>query len=185
MKEVIVYGGAFNPPTVAHQAIAQAAADYAVERDMELWLLPSGERYDKKIGVSVEKRLSYAHALLASLSTTATTQVCDVELKNTEMSQTFLTYERLAEDNPQATFTWIFGSDSVNTMHEWERGDWLRENLPLLVVERPGYELQDHGNNIQILEVDQLTTSSTEVRTRHEQGLSVAELVPPSVLPLL
>lgn len=184
-KEVIIYGGAFNPPTVAHQAIAQAAADKAAHSCAELWLLPSGERNDKSINVPLERRLAYCHALLASLSTTATTQVCDIEIKADETTQTYDTIQKLEKEYPDKRFTWLFGSDSVNTMHEWEGGDWMLRNLSLLVVQRPDYELRVARENIDILDVVQLKTSSTEVRKRQERGLSVSELVPPAVLSLM
>jgi|GEM_PF-3241881 len=40
-KNTIIYGGAFNPPTRAHQAILQACIDYAEQLsvDAEVWLM--------------------------------------------------------------------------------------------------------------------------------------------------
>ena len=34
-KETIIYGGAFNPPTLAHKAILDASADYAQTRQAD------------------------------------------------------------------------------------------------------------------------------------------------------
>lgn len=58
-KNTIIYGGAFNPPTRAHQAILQACIDYAEQLsvDAEVWLMPSGDRVDKKIEASYADRL--------------------------------------------------------------------------------------------------------------------------------
>jgi nicotinic acid mononucleotide adenylyltransferase len=36
MKQAIIYGGAFNPPTLAHHAILQACFDFAQKNHADL-----------------------------------------------------------------------------------------------------------------------------------------------------
>ena len=186
MKDILIYGGAFNPPTIAHQTVAQAAADYAEKHEMELWILPSGKRADKQIDVDVDTRLSLVRALLASLTTSTTVRICDIELKNDTLTQTIDTHRKLEKMYPQSRFMWLFGSDSVNTMHQWNEGDWLLSNLGMLIVQRPGFEIDiPLGDNAHFLDVEQIDISSTEVRERRFAGLPIEHLVPPLVLPFV
>ena len=65
-RQTILYGGAFNPPTVAHATIVKGLAEIARHQDADLWLMPSGERHDKMIMAELAIRAAYVHALLAS-----------------------------------------------------------------------------------------------------------------------
>lgn len=47
--ETIIYGGAFNPPTLSHVAILQAVLEFAEPTQSEVWVMPSGTRLDKAI----------------------------------------------------------------------------------------------------------------------------------------
>ncbi len=62
-KETVLFGGAFNPPTRAHEAILQACVEYAEPRAADVWVVPSASRADKTIETSRELRLEYCQAL--------------------------------------------------------------------------------------------------------------------------
>lgn len=66
-RETVIYRGAFNPPTRAHQAIVQACVDYAEPRNADVWLLPSASRADKQIEVGRERRIELCEALLSDV----------------------------------------------------------------------------------------------------------------------
>jgi len=184
MKDkVIIYGGAFNPPTVAHEAIARVAAGYAYDNDADFWVLLSGERTDKSICAPIEKRVQYGAALLASINTTVDTRVCTYELER-PLTQTAHTVEHLVKEHPETEFTWLFGSDSIQTMPKWSGGEWLIKNLQMLVVQRVGYEVE-LAENMTELEAETPIVSSTQVRQRLQRGESVTGLVPEKVISLL
>jgi len=185
-KETYIYGGAFNPPTIAHLVISQAIADRAESTGSELWIMPSGQRHDKTITTSVEKRLSYAHGLLASLTTRAAIQVCDAELYGDGLSETVDTREKLVNTYPDRNFVWVSGSDSMNTMHKWRGGPKLLRELSFLIVSRPGFALNTSSEvSAEFLFANQPEISSTEVRNRIVAGLPVEAMVPKGVLPLI
>ena len=182
MEQVVIYGGAFNPPTKAHQAIVQAGAEYASEMNGSFWLLFSGVRRDKGIGVDRDTRISYGEALLASVDAECELLVQTHELDR-GFSQTIDTVRQLEEAYPDTQFTWIFGSDSIQTMPKWHGGNWLLRNLQMLVVQRAGYELELQ-DNMTALEADAITCSSTGVRERLAEGQRIDDLVPKQVLQL-
>jgi nicotinate-nucleotide adenylyltransferase len=181
-KETIIYGGAFNPPTRAHQSILQACINRAMYADADVWLLPSGERADKHIGVSREQRIELIGALCADVALRGVhVDIETQELDQAEQTETFETVMKLQERFPDRSFTWVFGSDSVNTMAQWHNGQWLLDNLPMLVVERPGTPLQQLGRYATKLPVDMMQESSTQVRERLAANLPVDDLVGTSV----
>jgi nicotinate-nucleotide adenylyltransferase len=184
-KNTIIYGGAFNPPTLAHQAILQACIDYAEKPsvDADVWLMPSGDRTDKRIENSYANRLEMLRALTHDVvRRNVRVDIETMEIDQQERTETYETVLALQDKYPDRNMIWVFGSDSVNTMPEWDRGDWLVENLEMLVVERPGYPLKVMGRKAVELQVESIRTSSTEVRDRIDADESIEHLVPPSVL---
>src|SRR5690349_13293782 len=126
LKQTILYGGAFNPPTNAHAAIVRELAELARHENADLWVMPSGERRDKTILADVAIRTAYVHALLASGETYGVdTKIEQYELTNPETTETFQTNRHLEQRYPDRRFTWVFGSDSVNSMSQWRGGEWL------------------------------------------------------------
>lgn len=185
-KDTIIYGGAFNPPTRAHQAILQACVDYAEQRDTDVWLLPSGNRLDKTISATRESRLRMLRALIDDVvGRTVEIHVETSELDRAEQTETFDTVLHLNRTYPDRQFIWVFGSDSVETMPDWYMGEWMVDNLSMLVVERPGAPIARLGKNAMLLAVDTIKVSSTEVRARIAEHKSIEQLVSPSVLKYL
>lgn len=185
-QEVIVYGGAFNPPTLAHLAILQACVDYARPREAEVWLLPSGDRYDKTIPVPRERRLAYIAAMIDDTETNCVTVRFETsELDRRDTVETFDTVVEMAQRFPEYEMTWVFGADSTETMAQWKEGGWLLEHLPKLIVERPGSQVNPLARRATLLSVRTPEVSSTEVRRRLEAGEPVQGLVGPSVAALI
>lgn len=182
MKSAIIYGGAFNPPTNAHQKILQACFDYARDHKAEVWVMPSGDRTDKTIAVSLTHRFDMINALVSSVNTyDVHVRVEDIEITSTEQTETYQTYCRLAERYRDVTQIWVFGSDSVQTMKTWGDGEWLYENLNMLVVERPGYALPNLPPCARVLPFDASDISSTMVRDHIAQQKDITHLVPAHV----
>lgn len=186
MKKAIIYGGAFNPPTVAHQAILQACLVYAKEVDAEIWLLPSGNRSDKEIATDNNFRLDIIAALINSTESLGINiQLKTEELFNSKLTQTIETYTLFANNFPMYKQVWVFGSDSIQTMPYWESGVWMYNNLEMLVIDRPGYKLEEFPPKAEVIAVDTPNISSTMVRARLAAGNSIKDLVPETVLQIL
>ena len=184
--ETIIYGGAFNPPTRAHQAILQACVDYAEPRQAEVWLLPSASRKDKTINEPFERRLEMCDALVQDvMRRTVNIDINIMELGKPQPTETYNTVCELNESFADRNFTWVFGEDSVATMSEWNHGPWLIEQLSMLVIERPGYHIGNLGPRAVKLAVDTGDVSSTELRQRLADGADFEHLVSPSVGALL
>lgn len=185
--ETIIYGGAFNPPTLAHLAILQACVGYAESRgNSDVWVVPSGTRRDKTIDVSRQTRLQYVQAMIADTDRRMVDISVDTsELDNDAPTETIDTVRALYDQHPDRDFRFVFGADSTQTMPSWRGGKELLERLPMLVVERPGCEVNAMARHAVKLEIALQGVSSTEVRRRRLNGDPFADLVSPAVHALL
>jgi len=185
-RETIIYGGAFNPPTLAHEMILQACVDHARETGAEVWVMPSGNRADKTIPVERSTRLGYIAAMLDDLNTDGVpVQVITNELDRTVAVETFDTVVELQDHNPDRELVWVFGADSTETMGEWKNGDWLLENIRMLVIEREGSTINPLAKRALAMTVITPPISSTNVRERLIIGEPIDEYVGSSVAALL
>lgn len=185
-KETIVYGGAFNPPTLAHQAILSACISYAEKNHADVWLLPSGDRADKTIAVPREVRMAYVEAMVEDAEvSTVEARVVSSELDRETLIETYDTVQELQQMHPSRSFTFVFGADSTETMASWKGGEELLETLPMLVVSRPGSRINPMARLAVQLNVETPDTSSTEVRARLAEGADIRHLVGSSVARLL
>lgn len=173
----IVYGGAFNPPTLAHEAIIAASLEFARTVDADVWLLPSGDRSDKRIYVERERRLGYLAAMLVDLDAKDSVSIIESELDRNVDVETYDTVMELQEQYPERAFRWVFGADSTHTMGAWKQGAWLLKNLDMLLVERLGSFISSDARNVETLSIPAMDISSTEVRRRMETGEPLDEFV--------
>lgn len=186
LKETIIYGGAFNPPTKAHHAILQACIDRAEQLGTDVWVMPCGNRVHKTIDVPRDTRIQYVEALVNDV----VWRSVDVHIETTELdsgieTETFDTAQMMNEKYPDRKFVWVFGTDSIATIEQWKEGEWLKDHLPMLVVERPDSVDVELGKNAEWLLIEPSTISSSEVRARMATDESIDHLVTPSVLACL
>ena len=185
-QETIIYGGAFNPPTLAHKAILEACVDYAQIKQADVWVMPSGDRQDKTIATSRGMRLAYIEAMIESVDNqNLTPKVVTSELDRTVMVETYDTVRELEQEYPDRRFTFVFGADSTETMASWHGGEELLDNLSMLVVEREGSIVNPMARHAVRMQVNVPNVSSTQVRERLAAGVSVADLVAAPVALLL
>ena len=183
--ETIIYGGAFNPPTLAHIAILQACVDYARPRGADVWVMPSGDRTDKSINESRERRLEMIEAMIADVDSEGVqTGILETELDRSVAVETFDTVLELSDGHTDREFTWVFGTDSTETMVDWHEGEWLLENISMLVTERPGYCVNPMARHAVALTIPLLNVSSTMARERLAAHESIEDISGPRIAAL-
>jgi len=185
-QETIIYGGAFNPPTLAHIAILEACVGYAAHQQADLWVMPSGDRYDKTIPTSRALRLAFIEAMIESVDNTKLSpDIITTELDRPVMVETYDTLKELESTYPDRRFTFVFGADSTETMASWKGGNELLEDLSMLVVERTGSTVNPIARHAVRMQVQTPNVSSTQVRELVAAGAPVDHLVAAPVAMLL
>lgn len=134
---VAILGGAFDPPTLGHVALAKAVLDHSGFID-EVWLTPCYAHMYGKQMVSPDHRLA-----MCRLASQADRRVraFDFEIRHQLRGETYAFVKRLLSDEPLASrcdFAFIIGQDNANTFDRWVNAAELERMIRFVVVPRPG-----------------------------------------------
>ena len=184
-------GGAFNPPHIGHLLLAQEAS-WQLGLDSVL-LMVTGRAPHKRIEPEPgpEVRLELARA--------AAREEPGVEASGMEVaaegpSYSYLTLERLREEDPDRELFFLLGADMAAGLASWERPERVLELARLAVVPRPGVEpeavhsaLEEVGtaDRVEMIEMPLCGASSTTIRERVAAGRPLRHLVPDGVAELI
>jgi nicotinate-nucleotide adenylyltransferase len=135
---VAIFGGAFNPPTLAHIEVAQLVLNFSKTID-EVWFLPCNQHMYGKQMCSAEHRLNMCKEAAKSDNRI---KVCNLEISCKLKGETYHTVKYLL-DNPQFSsqynFHWIIGMDNALTFDKWFNYEHLERLIPFIVVPRGNY----------------------------------------------
>ncbi len=175
-----MFGGSFSPPTLAHVEIIRRCL--ALPDVDEVWLVPSGNRTDKQISVSPGDQLAMLKLVMQDeYNNDKRLKLVDIELRRGIATETYDTYQEFLAQHPNTDFWFVFGSDSYATIRTWLNGDWLAQNLPVLLVERNGHALPPaaaHIRHLAPLPGRIAPISSTLVRAKLKAHEDIRQLVP-------
>lgn len=160
---LIVFGGAFNPPTVLHLHIVKKLLS-TIEGSQVL-ILPVGDDYKKPLLIPFHYRIDMLNLLIKGLKNVS---VSSLE-GNAKFRGTLASLKELSKTNKDISFA--IGADNLRSMSTWIRYDELLENYPFIVMTRKNsfseieaekmFENQKH--HFTFIQFDE-SGSSTEVR---------------------
>jgi len=128
MTMQIVYGGSFNPPTLAHRRVVDFL-DRALEPE-KFSIVPVGNVYGKKDLAPDQHRLEM---LKVAFRDKRHVIISDVELFDREYKGTFETLKRL-EDEPPIAF--VIGADHLLGLHRWKHIHKMLHQYRFIVLNR-------------------------------------------------
>ncbi len=178
-----VYGGAFDPPHIAHHALAQAAIrQLALD---ELRILPTGQAWHKTRQPSpAQHRLAMAKMAFADL---AKVQVDARETLRPGATYTIDTLTELQAENPSAELFLLMGADQFQAFSSWHRWQDIAKIATICIAARAtsaSVQCQNSVQNtvqtackIEIIDMPAMSTSATDLRARARQGLRYDHLV--------
>lgn len=172
-------GGSFDPVHFGHLIAAQDALEqHQLDR---LIFVPAAQAplKDEPVRVSAEDRLAL---LQASLADDPRFEVSDLEVRRGGTSYTIDSARHFRAQFPDDQLYWIIGGDQLPRMHLWKEIAELAKLVEFIFLERPGHpekatpnvpHLRLHRCDGHLVEI-----SSTELRARVRQGLSLDYFVP-------
>ncbi len=126
-------GGAFDPPHLAHVALARAAVEQ-LELD-ELRVVPTGQAWHKARPLSaVEHRLAMAQLAFGDLPGAV---VDSRELRRQGASYTIDTLHELAAEHPGSSLFVLMGADQYGAFKSWHRWQDILQAATVCVADRP------------------------------------------------
>jgi len=180
-----VFGGAFDPPHLAHVALARAAIDQL--RLDELRVFPTGQAWHKARALSPgEHRLAMAREAFAGLPKAV---VDDRELRREGPTYTIDTLRQLRAERPDAELLLVIGADQAEALHGWRESEAIMQLATLAVAARarpdpdaPPFDASTlPGGRYVAVELPTMPVSATQIRSRVQAGQDIAELVPAGV----
>lgn len=156
IKNVAVFGGAFDPvhrdhATVANICLKKGLCD-------EVWFIPSPDRWDKQLNASAEDRFA-----MLKMSIEASAQelqipkdrffISDWEIQMGDYRGSYVSMSMLREANPNCNIRLLIGADSYAGIPHWRdpmnfygtnyNGHLLLKDFELIVFSRNGSEDPD------------------------------------------
>lgn len=182
--KIAILGGAFNPPHLGHQLIASQILDFT-DAD-QIWLTPCYQHTFNKNLASVKHRVAMTKTLVNQK-----VKLCLEEIDHKLSGETIELMRLLVQKHPRHEFCFIIGSDNLKHFKKWGQWQKLLLNFPFLVFPRPKfkndfrqYGLANRQYKLKLISHSLLVTSdisSTNIRKRVKQGLSITHLVPQKV----
>ncbi len=124
IRNVAIYGGAFDPPHLGHLKLIHHLGK--MEDIDEVWLMPCGDRDDKKLLLPMEKRF---HLMRTIFQKHPQIKVAEDEIQMSKARQKPIhTYDLLNELRKkyiQTKFYFVIGADILHTLHLWGSADKL------------------------------------------------------------
>lgn len=179
-QRIGLFGGSFNPPHLAHLALARVALQQ-LQLDVLRWL-PAGQPWQKDAAqlASAEQRLTMVRLLVGDAPGMV---VDDRELRRPGASYTIDTVRELQSECPGARLMLILGQDQYQKLDTWRDAAQLRTLVTFAVAARDGQTPQAPpswaglAHDIIVLPLPRYDLSATLIRQQIAAGLSVSPLV--------
>jgi nicotinate-nucleotide adenylyltransferase len=178
LKRIGVFGGTFDPPHVAHLALARAALD-ALRLDELRWI-PAGQPWQKsRVITPAAHREAMARLAIAGEPRFVLDRI-EIEREG----PTF-TLDTVQAMRGRGELFLIIGADQYATLHTWRGWRELLGLVTLAVANRPGPMPPVHPDVLRfshrVVPLPMLDISATDIRARVASGASIDGLVPPAV----
>jgi nicotinate-nucleotide adenylyltransferase len=138
---IVVFGGAFNPPTTAHKEI-YGFINQHIHVDQFIYL-PVSKKYSKNHLVDDEHRINMLEILIKDLDKAIVSQV---ETEEAHFKGTYQTLKTLKKQYPGKDIAFVLGADNLRHLDHWINAKNLLKDFQFIVVNR------NHTNVKQIIE---------------------------------
>ena len=179
-KKIGILGGTFNPIHVGHLILAQNAMEYC-GLDHVL-IMPSGVSYlkDPDTIAPVEHRVNMTELAIRDndrfvLST--------IEAARNGNSYTYETLGELTYENPDVSYHYIIGADTLFSMGNWKNPELIFDRCTVVCAKRNGYDdeaLRQQSAHLEklykasiiIMNIPEVEISSSRIREMMLQNMS-------------
>lgn len=188
-KQIIVFGGCFNPPLNSHFSLAeQMIAEYSeIEK---IIFVPVNSQYEKIDLIENEHRYQM---LKAVCDKNEKFEVSRIEIDSERQLYTVETLHKLQEEYTDYEVAFLTGSDNLKTLDTWKKVDELTRDFKMYILERDNDCMEEIIENNELLkkhrqalikakDTIKSNLSSTFVREKIKAGKSIRYLTPDEVI---
>ena len=171
---IIIFGGAFNPPTRAHYEIAEKL----IKRfnPDTFYFLPVGSKYKNKQMLEFDYRYDMVSIMAEKLGAKVSTMENEESYRGTYYA--LLDFKKI---DPDTYF--VMGADNLNYLDKWINAEELIKTNKFIVLSREGFDVfslvnekyHENKNNFHIVEINNYL-SSTLFRTSLDKSVLLDEV---------
>jgi len=183
-----IFGGTFNPVHMGHLIMAQDALEAF---DLSKILFVPCDLPPHKDASHLASAAHRAAMLERAIEDNPDFEICDIEIRRGGTNYSIDTIRHLRKLYPRHDLFFIIGSDSLMELHQWKDIDELLRLCRFVTFVRPGFAPQKASAKALKLEtglsrdliknvaaVHQIDISSSDIRHRAAEGMSIRYLVP-------
>lgn len=174
---VMLYFGSFNPIHRGHMALAEYVLHH-LSID-ELWFVLSPQN-PLKAASTLWRDSVRMERVASAIAHKPGMRLCDVELHLPRPNYTINTLNHLVSQYPDNSFSILIGADNAEIFGRWRAADEIAARFPIYVYPRTGSAVvrTPYPSMTILRDAPVIDISSTEIRNRMAQGLSVDDLIP-------
>ncbi len=174
-------GGSFDPFHNGHLHIAEQILGHtAIDK---LIFLPCGRHNFKRLSVRLDFETRF-QLIRKAIVNMPRMEAWDEDSETKGSGYTSDLMRRIYINHPDKRFCFIIGSDNVNALPQWHDFEWLRHNVELLVVPRPGYHIDEailDRVKATMVSIPLSDISSAMIRSRLDSEQPISGLVPAGI----
>ncbi len=181
-KRLGILGGTFDPIHCGHLILAEQLKG-ELKLQKVIFILSANPPHKENYPISSAKdRLKMVRLAIRDNSDFL---VSDIELKRKGKSYTIDTLAQLSNLYTDSRLFFLLGSDTIDELSTWKEPDKIFQKVKVVIALRPGFDRISRENKFvkksQVIRINGLNISSTQVREKVRQGRSIRYLVPPDV----
>lgn len=128
---IVIFGGAFNPPTLAHYEVAKHILNRADVT--ELIFVPVGDHYQKSDLIPATHRVTMLEMMTKTLPNSSVSQLevqADVALKTIE------TLNHFGKHHKNQPLAFVMGADNLTKLGAWFNHKTLIKTFKIMIINR-------------------------------------------------
>ena len=188
-KQIVVFGGCFNPPLNSHFLLAQQLIN-EYDKIEKIIFVPVNSKYQKVDLISNEHRYQM---LKLVCDQNEKFEVSRIEIDSPRQLYTIETLLSLQEKYRNYEVAFLLGSDNLKELSTWQRPEELIKKFSIYVNKRAEDDIEEiiasdnflkRNQNQLVLSKNEIKTnlSSSFVRRKIKEGKSIKYLAPEEVI---
>ncbi|MGL4991960.1 MAG: nicotinate (nicotinamide) nucleotide adenylyltransferase [Sarcina sp.] len=188
---IAIYGGSFNPPTMAHKNIVKDIL--SIDLIKEVIYLPVGDKYTKKNLINSKYRVDMLNILKSDLQSEGYCVNINTLEVDTEKRLYTLESLRILKKIYKNDLAFVMGTDNIKEFETWYDCQNLLEEFYFIIIERQNDDvnkiikennlLSNYQNRFIILkETSYKNVSSTYIRDNLYIDLNITKYISPKII---
>ena len=188
-KQILVFGGCFNPPLNSHFSLAEQLLNEYKQVE-KIIFMPVNSKYQKADLIANEHRYQMLKLVCDNNNKF---EVSRIEIEEEKPLYTIETLRKIQEQYPEYEIAFIMGSDNLKQLEKWRKADELVKEFKMYILERDKDDVEKiiqaskflKQNKTAFMKAKSNITSnlsSTFVREKLKEGKSIRYLTPDEVM---